>query len=266
MKRFFSVILISAALLGASFTSNAQYFNHLSLGIGAGLDGASLQVGLPVGPLLQIRAGASYWPPIGIPYSIQNIHFYGSLKGDVDVKATMAYKSFNALLDFYPGKKTRFHLTGGVYYSPEFFGNGVWANVVGNATAKNADGSSTVLTDAGVMIGDTFVGTDSEGKLRGYLASNKLLPYFGIGSGRSVGTDSAVTFLFDLGVLYLGSNGFGAYAEGENMKTLQPEIIRVTSDDTKFGSDQPRDKGLIDLAASIPVMPVLKFSLFFRLF
>ena len=257
MKRLFSVILISAALLGASFTSSAQYFNHMYLGVGAGTDGGTVQIGLPVGPLLQIRAGASYMPPLAINYTVPNIHFYGSVSGDVDLTATMAYKSINALVDFFPGKNTRFHLSAGAYYSPAFFGDGVWANVTGTTNALDPADYGT----AGYMIGDHMVTTDSEGALHGYAATKKLLPYFGFGSGRAVAQNSVVSFLFDLGVLYLGSDGFGAYTEGLNIKNGQKETILVTSE-----SLDNKDKGLLDMAASFPVYPVMKFSLFVKLF
>lgn len=257
MKRFFSVILISAALLGASFTSSAQYFNHLSLGIGAGLDGASLQLGVPVGPLLQIRAGASYMPQFGIPYTVTNVHFDGDTYGDVDLKASMAFKSMNAMLDFFPGKKTMFHLTAGIYYSPAFFGNGAWANIVGTSNALDPEDYG----DTGIMIGNTLVTTDELGRLQASIATKQFLPYFGIGSGRAVGLNSAVSFLFDLGVCYLGKEGFGAYTEGLNTLSGQRETVRVTSEDI-----DNRDKGILDIASRIPVMPILKFSLFFRLF
>lgn len=257
MKRFFSVILISAALLGASFTSNAQFLNHMSLGIGGGIDGASVQIGLPVGSLLQIRAGASYMPQVGFPYTVNNVHFYDDVYGDVDLKASMAFKSVNAMLDFFPGRKTRFHLTAGVYYSPAFFGNGAWANVVGTSEAIDPSDYGT----SGIMIGNVMVTTDEQGRLKGYAATKQLLPYVGIGSGRAVSNYRAVSFLFDLGACYLGDEGFGAYTEGINVRNGQRETVRVTSTDV-----ENRDRGLIDLAASIPVMPIMKFSLFFRLF
>jgi len=255
MKRLFSVILISAALLGASFTSGAQYFNHLSLGIGAGIDGASVQLGVPVGPLLQIRAGASYMPQFGIPYTISNVHFEGNTYGDVDLKGSLAFKSVNAMLDFFPGRKTKFHLTAGIYYSPEFFGNGTWAVAVGS--------SDKLGPHEGIWIGENYeyyVQSDEDAKVTGYLRTKQFLPYFGIGSGRPVGLNSAVSFLFDMGVCYLGSEGFGAYTEAYR-NGIQKEMIRVTSADV-----ENRDKGLIDLVGKIPVMPILKFSLFFRLF
>lgn len=257
MKRLFSVILISAALLGASFTSSAQYFNHLSLGIGAGIDGASLQLGVPVGPLLQIRAGASYMPQFGIPFTVSNVHFDDNTYGDVNLKASMAFKSMNAMLDFFPGKKTRFHLTAGIYYSPAFFGNGAWANAVGTSDALDPEDYGTT----GIMIGNTLVTTDEQGRLQGYVATKQLMPYFGLGSGRAVGLNSAVSFLFDLGVCYLGDAGIGAYTYGLNTLTGEKETVRVTSADI-----DNRDSGILDIASKIPVMPILKFSLFFRLF
>lgn len=257
MKRFFSAILISAALLGVSFTSNAQYFNHLSLGIGAGVDGASLQFGLPVGPLLQIRAGATYSPPIGLPFTVSNVHLYGNVSGDIDVKASLAFKSVNAMLDFYPGRKTIFHLTAGVYYSPSLFGDGNWATVVGTSSAIGPEDYGS-----GIWIGDNLVAIDNEGKLTAHIKTKNFLPYAGIGSGRSVGNKQAVTFMFDLGACYLGGEGIGTYAEGlKDGDPNQKQLVRITSADV-----ENRDRNLLDLASSIPVMPIMKFSLFFRLF
>ena len=75
MKRIFSVILISAALMTASLSASAQFFNSLSLGFGVGVDGASLQLGVPMGGFFQLRAGGSYSPTVGYAFTVADVKF-----------------------------------------------------------------------------------------------------------------------------------------------------------------------------------------------
>ena len=252
MKRFLTIILTSAALLTASVTASAQFFNSLSLGIGAGVDGASLQLGVPVGGFFQLRAGASYTPNIGYAFTIPDISFDNGESGDLDLKARLAYKGANAMLDMFPGRHTRFHFTIGV-----MAGNGKLITVDGTSDALDEQDKGT----SGIRIGDTLVTTDENGYCHADIASvRKIMPYFGIGTGRACNQNQAVSFLFDLGVCY--SEALGAYTYGTNIRTGQTDYIRVTSDDI-----DGYDNGIIDIVGRYtPVLPVMKFTLFFKLF
>ena len=251
MKRIFTIILTSAALLTASFTASAQFFNSLSLGVGVGVDGASLQLGTPIGSLLQLRLGGSYSPPVGYAFTFPDVDFENGESGDLDLKARLAYKGANAMLDFFPGRNTKFHFTVGV--------------MAGNGKLISVDGTSTALADedkgtAGLRIGDTLVTTDENGYCHANISAiNKIMPYFGIGSGRAASEDRAVSLVFDLGACYC--KGIGGFTYGTNVRTGQTDYIQVTSSDL-----DNEDNGILDKIGSFPVLPVMKFTLFFKLF
>ena len=251
MKRFLTIILTSAALMAASATASAQFFNSLSLGLGVGVDDASVQIGAPVGGLLQLRVGGSYSPSIGYAFTFPDVDFENGQSGDLDLKARLAYKGANAMLDFFPGRTTKFHFTVGV--------------LAGNGKLISVDGTSTALADedkgtAGIRIGDTMVTTDENGYCHANIAAiNKIMPYFGIGTGRAASENRAVSLVFDFGACYC--NGIGGFTYGTNMRTGQTDYIQVTSADV-----DNEDKGIIDKIGEFPVLPVMKFTLFFKLF
>ncbi|MBR5034050.1 MAG: hypothetical protein IKX71_01965 [Bacteroidales bacterium] len=248
MKRFLTIILASAALLAASATASAQFFNSLSMGVGVGVDGASLQLGAPVGSLLQLRVGGSYSPPVGYPFTILQDED-GS--GGFDLKARLAYKGANAMLDFFPGAKTRFHFTVGV--------------MAGNGKMLSVDGTYRDLAEedhgVGFDISDRkAIYTDENGYCHADIASVcKIMPYAGIGSGRANNINSVVSLVFDIGVCY--SQGFGAFTDVTDRVTGQTEYTRITSD-----LIDGQDNGMVDKVGSFPLLPVMKFTLFFRLF
>ena len=251
MKRYLTIILTCAALLTTSFTASAQFLNSLSLGLGVGVDGASLQVGVPMGSFLQLRAGASYSPPIGYAFPLHNIQFEDGTSGDINLKARLAYNGANAMLDMFPSKTTIFHFTVGV--------------LAGNGKILTVDGTSDALADedkgsTGIIIGDTLVTTDEKGYCHADLTSRfKVMPYVGIGTGRASNPSRPVSLVFDLGACYC--DGVGGFTHGTNMRTGKTDYIQVSSADVNN-----EDHGILDKISSFPVLPVMKFTLFFKLF
>ena len=155
------------------------------------------------------------------------------------------------MLDFFPGRTTKFHFTFGVFGGP-----GKLLTVDGTSSALAEEDKGT----AGFVIGNTIVTTDENGYCHADIAPiNNIMPYFGIGTGRAASPNKAVSFVFDLGACY--SKGIGAYTYGINSLNAQKEYILVTSE----GIDN-RDGGVLDILGSFPVLPVMKFSLFFKLF
>lgn len=253
MKRFIAIILTSASLLIASFNASAQYFNHISLGVGAGFDGVSLQAAAPIGSFLQLRLGGSYMPPFGYSFDVDDVEYMPGQYVDLSLRGQANIKSFNAMLDLFPGRTTNFHFTFGVFAGP-----GHLASLYNTKPYLDEEDWGT----SGIQIGNTLVTTDERGVSTINADINKIMPYFGIGAGRAVG-EHAVSFCFDLGACYSG--GIGAYTYGNNIRTGQTDYVRITSADiTNSGGD---DNGLIDkIGQYSKFLPLLKFSLFFRLF
>ena len=224
----------------------------MSLGFGAGADGISLQAGMPVGSLLQIRVGGSYMPAFGYERTFEDMEFSETEPVDITLCAQLAHKSLNAFIDFFPGKRTKFHFTGGLFYGPGHI-----------LTVFNTEPflDPQDWDSAGIQVGETLVTTDANGILQAYIDGNTLMPYFGIGSGRASYPNRSVSFVFDIGACY-SPNGIGACTYGTNVRTGQKEYIRLTSADVDY-----EDEGWIDKVAEYSrFLPMIKFSLFFKLF
>ena len=252
MKRFYAIILTIAVLRTVSISASAQFFNHASLGVGVGVDGISLQAGVPVGSLLQLRLGGSYMPGFSMTRTFKDVQFDGTEPVDLDLCAQLSMKSLNAMLDFYPGRRAKFHFTGGVFYGPGHILTGF------NTTPflEPEDWES-----AGIQVGETLITTDNQGIATAYVDAATLMPYFGIGFGRASYPDKPVSFVFDLGACY-SPKGLAVCAYGVNVKTGQEQYIRLTSADV-----DNQDSGIIDTVARYSrFLPMLKFSLFFKLF
>ena len=252
MKRFYAIILTIAVLRMVSIPASAQFFNHASLGVGVGMDGFSFQAGVPMGSLLQLRVGGGFLSGVGYSRTIPNVQFTDTEPVNLDMCAQLSLKSLNAMIDFFPGRKTKFHFTGGLFYGPGHLLS------VFNTTPflEEEDWGS-----AGIQVGETLITTDDKGIATAYIDADRILPYFGIGAGRASHPDKSVSFVFDIGACY-SPKGLGLCAYGTNIKTGQTQYIRLTSADVD-GEDQ----GWIDKVAEYSrFLPMIKFTLYFKMF
>ena len=118
--------------------SDKLLFNHLAIGIGIGTEGASLDLALPIGHYVQLRAGMSYLPSIKLTKhfdasqtgstgtsnfdSITSIlHDITGLQFDeqIDMKATTQLWNGKILVDIFPFKKKNWFFSAGVYFGPK---------------------------------------------------------------------------------------------------------------------------------------------------
>ena len=249
MKRFISILLAGAAIVAFSATASAQVANHLALGVGVGFDGVSLEAGLPLGSHFQVRAGGAYTPPAGRDFQITGVEYEPGEFIDLDLHGQFAFRGFNMMVDMFPSAKSRFRFTVGMYAGP-----GHIVSVHNNTPYLDEEDWGT----AGITIGDTFITTDDTGVSRANLDVNKVMPYLGIGGGRAA-CKSGVNFLFDFGACYSG--GLKVCTHGQNLRTGEDSYVRISSADV-----DNRDEGVIDILGKIPVLPMMRFSLFFTIF
>ena len=118
--------------------SDKLLFNHLAIGIGIGTEGASLDLALPIGHYVQLRAGMSYLPSIKLTKhfdasqtgstgtsnfdSITSIlHDITGLQFDeqIDMKATTQLWNGKILVDIFPFKKKNWFFSAGLYFGPK---------------------------------------------------------------------------------------------------------------------------------------------------
>ena len=118
--------------------SDKLLFNHLAIGIGIGTEGASLDLALPIGHYVQLRAGMSYLPSIKLTKhfdasqtgstgtsnfdSITSIlHDITGLQFDeqIDMKATTQLWNGKILVDVFPFRKKNWFFSIGLYVGPK---------------------------------------------------------------------------------------------------------------------------------------------------
>lgn len=262
MKRTI-IIAVLVALVGAA-SANAQednqLFNHLAAGVTLGVDGMGLQVAVPATQFLQVRAGYSFNSPapgngsFG-SHTMDNGH---TVNLD-DLKMTVwSYKGGmgELFVDFFPDKNGVFRISAGL-----FAGNGKFLSVKADMRESMAPEDYATLMSKG----EVKFSTDTEGYGYADVMSWKVLPYVGIGTGRAVNLakeQNKLVFTFDFGVAVSGGLKVQTYDFSSGSK--QPCV--VTSAATIDEEGTARDGGLIDALSGIPVLPVLKFGLFYRIF
>ena len=118
--------------------SDKLLFNHLAIGIGIGTEGASLDLALPIGHYVQLRAGMSYLPSIKLTKhfdasqsgsaGVSNFDSITSILHDItglqfdeqiDMKATTQLWNGKILVDVFPFKKKNWFFSAGLYFGPK---------------------------------------------------------------------------------------------------------------------------------------------------
>lgn len=206
MKRL--LLLFGMAVLSAGHSyaqlepEDYKYFNHLSAGVSVGLDGIGIDIAAPLTYNFALRAGYTFMPKITYSTTIDlNEDKALSKYEDVGVQGRLKMGDFHLLADYYPFKKSSFHLTAGAYigrrnivsvYNTEpFVKEGYWGNAgIEMGTTDNLYSQYTFTTD-------------EKGDAQVEAKANCFKPYVGIGFGRAV-TKHRVCVQFDLGVQFWG--------------------------------------------------------------
>lgn len=274
-----------------------QLFNHLAIGFDLiNLDGMGIQIAAPVTPYLQLRGTfqfmdahvAAYNAVVksiakskdlevlkgGINpflYSAKNLSIDQSgIKIDqVDLSATLQSRTIDLLLDVFPGKNTIFHFTVGAVFSLTPKGN-ITASANALYEGHNAIPESDRTTTR--IFGIT---TDKDGLLHAGVQYklNAVRPYFGIGTGRPVSRDKRVSVSFDFGVQYTGGARLVSYDYFDNPDKPQTVVLDAAwlakypdLKDAIGESTYDQIQQYLGYLNMVPVVPVLKLSLFVRLF
>lgn len=291
-------IASAVALTLASFNAQAQIadqenvlFNHWSIGVGFGFtEGIQITAGTTILPNLQGRIVYNTLSPvvaIANPIVAKFAPEYGvnpisatiavgihetSPRIDVDevnVNGNIHDRSLALLADFFPSKKSSFHITGGVMFN-------IHPQLVSlTATLVNKSSSEPAIDPSNYANTEFFgITTDPEGKVHLGLQSglNVVQPYLGIGFGRPVSLKSRVSFNFDLGVTYIGGFHLVSRNYYENPeKPVNVELNQAWIDanpDIKENMKENYDTvtKYLNMVNGFPVQPYMRFTLAVRLF
>ena len=260
MKRIiiFAALVSLLGAVSANAQEDNQLFNHLAAGVTLGADGLGLQVAAPATPFLQVRAGYSFHiPGVGEgsfgSHTMDNGHTANL--DDMPIK-TWSFKGGlgQLFVDFFPGKGEIFRISAGA-----FAGGGKFLSAKADMRGSMApEDYATPMSK-----GDVTFSTDANGYGYGDVFTWKVLPYVGIGTGRGVNLEKKkLVFSFDAGVAFTGGLKIRTYDFSSGSKVP----CAVTSAATVDESGEAQDKGLIDALSGIPVLPVIKFGLFYKIF
>ena len=253
MRKLIIFILTVVAL--AAFPSqraSAQYFDHLALGISAGVDGFGLQLAAPIGKQFQMRAGYSCLPPMWKPH--KSFHFEeGEDHNDaeVDIEALVLFHNANLMFDWHPAGK-------GFFFSVGAF--------AGPSTALTVRNRNQFLAEedwgtSGIWVGDVLVTSDQNGNVAGKIKIWPVRPYVGFGYGTPVRADKRVGFNIELGTCFTNYKVSVTGRDYSEYGTGEPTEVTVTSENLNH-----EDKGIVDKMRKFPILPMLRFGVFFRLF
>ena len=252
MKKYLFISILS--IFGLT-TAHAQYnndvewglFNHMSVGLGLGTTGISVDVAAPICPYVAVRAGADILPDIkfrpaldlGFDQEIKDFvyeWFNERLPDKIDFDGKLKYTAGHLLFDVYPFKNSSFHVTAGAYLGNKELVN---MNTLGYEfllkTIYDYNHSEIReewgLGKIGVKLGNYFLEPDKEGMINATVEVNALRPYIGVGFGRAIPTRHRFACNFDLGLQFWGTPK--VYLEGDNGKSqleksnLDPESAKA---------------------------------------
>lgn len=258
MKHLF--LLVLASLFGFQ-TSQAEekeselgLFNHVAGGVSLGLDGIGFDVAAPVTEWAAIRAGVSFFPKLKFTGDIKIDDNNPAVTDRVDVEGKLNVFDVKALADFYPFKKSSFHITAGAF--------------IGSSDFITASNTSMFIKDPskygklGLMLGDYRITTDNQGYISADVKVNSFKPYLGIGFGRAVPKKSRVRVSCDLGVKFWGSPRLGAMVKDDWGETYYHKFKSSELDEY----DDEDLKDAMEFMESLKVFPVLNIRISGRIF
>ena len=279
------LVIVAVLSISAGVVNAQEAFKHLSVGLEVGTTGAGVELALPVvTDHLVLKAGYNF-PNINAKtttnVSISNFssdinEFVGAANDllaelgesdrlvtlpnstTVDVKGTVNFGAFKAMLEYYPSKNSGFHITAGLYagskdnlISAEFDCSEIWNIYQTDLAIVNKYASELEEAEVGDIPDPKFSLNGKSYQLSSTLNAGikvaKLRPYLGIGFGRSI-PETHFGFQFDLGVWYHG----------------KPEIS--SANEIKYDPSYAEFNADLSTLEKIVVYPQLSFRLIYRIF
>ena len=271
MKKPILFFVMAILGIGQSFAQLEQddykFFNHLNAGISLGFDGIGIDVAAPLTYNFAVRAGYTFMPRIKYNTSIDLEDNVAFMTNEVDLTGKLKMGDFHLLVDYYPFKKSSFHVTAGAYIGGStiatiqnkkpFVKEGYWGN------SGIELGTTHSLAEQYTMISEAETG-DAKMDMK----VNVFKPFVGVGFGRAV-SKGRVGVQFDLGVQFWGSPKlytnvkYFDFKEGDYVTRFEKlERGRITSPN----SDYQDLKDAAKIIEKICVYPVLKIRVNGRIF
>lgn len=192
MKKLLLITLCAIAT-ALPLTASAQ---GIALGAKIGTLGPGLDLTVSLVDRLNLRVNGNYISISG-----------DTTQDDIDYDADLTLGSVLAMLDWHPFGNN-FRISAGAVYN-------------GNELGLEATPTEPV------EIGNTYYTPAQIGTLTGDATFEKFGPYLGLGFGNAVKEDMAVTFVFDIGVIFHGSPEINLDADGAiaSVPSFQADLV-----------------------------------------
>lgn len=257
MKKLF-VILFAAAALAApgAMAQDNMVFNHMALGPTLGVDGLGLDIAMPLGRTVQLRAGYGidiYGSILPISANLDLGTIEGKALNNIATTAKVWSSGTGHLFaDFYPGK-------GGFHLSVGLFANN------GKLLSATADLSKVLDSSDWGATSLNGVSTDKKGTLYVDVKHWAVMPYAGIGFGRAINPEKTFNFVFDMGLMVWGSPAVQSRKYTLSSNYEQYDTVEVNAE-TMGLKESDTAAQLLKLVSEIPVFPYIRFGFYFKLF
>lgn len=269
MKRF--IILVSALTLLLPLSMSAQV--SMAAGVSLGLaDGVGANIAVGVTDNMYVRAGYSMFPSFLFKEYPVDLPSWGNDPAKPKTSTALTGKipsTGNILFDYHPGSGS-FRVTAGVFFGSKDF-----------AVVRNTKALPEEYHSAGVNywvdgIKETSnlyrIISDDKGILSGAFKYAAVRPYLGVGFGTAV-PSGRVGGTFDLGVEYTGGLDLRADAkniqgEMEDLHLTSAGVLQTIYDIRGYSTPKSYDKYIdyVDKIRGLPILPVMRFTVFVKLF
>lgn len=265
-----------------------QIFNHLAAGVpitmpllpqGIGV----IELATTLTPIIQLRLG--YTQPILplVTFYFDDINkilglFKTQLPSSVDYNGTVINLTnsklnldtnlggINFLVDVFPGKKTPFHFTFGLYFNPTCMDHLLEANLDLSSSLKDAGFNPNKYNEVYFGFNEDDprfrISPNRAGVLKVGINTLPVHPYVGIGFGRAIRPDRRVCVSFDMGVIYMGSPMLVGYDysldPAGTAVGFTPERVSATRDLKDLAEP-------LKILSNVPVYPMMKLNIFIRI-
>jgi hypothetical protein len=227
-------MMMTAAGVNAQATDKLHaeegLFNHLSVGLSAGLTGTGIDVSMPVHKLVTLKAGFSGWMVGDIKFKAINtaaeINQMQMVEEDAVRRAQMVDKVelavkpkfWNAFLlgEVHPFRNQPFYFTAGLFFGSQTFvhfrnTNDGALGFLYDANQKIQDYNNLYRTNylpVGLKFGDYVFTADENGNIDVRMKTNAVKPYIGIGAGQNIAKTHRVSLAVEAGLLFWGTPKF----------------------------------------------------------
>lgn len=205
-------------------------FNHLSVGINAGLTGLGIDAAMPVHKLVTVRAGFSGLTVGDIKFKaintateiteVQKVEEDAIRQSQMVDKVELALKpnfwNFYLLGEVHPFRNQPFYFSAGLFFGSQNFlhfrnTNEGALGFLYDANQKVADYNRIFRTNylpVGLKFGDYVFTADENGNIDVRMKTNAVKPYVGIGFGQHLAKTHRVSLAVDAGLLFWGTPKF----------------------------------------------------------